>query len=264
MGRGARQKLAEPMIATDEGGPAVGHTANMNSASDVGDARDGKKLELRHLLVRHGHGSMTDAVTDALREAILAGILPPQTWLREGELAAALEVSRTPVREALRRLSDEGMTRRVANRGTVVSPMSFEEILAVYAVRANLEGLAARLAAAHRPPGLIDELLSLHDEMATAVRDGSNVSEINLRFHRALRDAARNPYLERFLVQVENAVRRFGQTTFNVAGRADEALAEHKAMIEAIATGDQDLAEELATAHMRNAREVRVRQMISM
>lgn len=220
-------------------------------------------LDLRSLVVKSGRGSTTDAVTDALREAILTGLLHQDTWLREGELAEALQVSRTPVREALRRLSDEGMTQRVANRGTVVAPITFEEILAVYSVRTSLEGLAARLAALRNPPGLVEELIGIQREMAEAVRDDSDVSEINLRFHRAIRDAARNPYLERFLVQVENAVRRFGETTFNVPGRLDEVLVEHQAIIEAIAASDPDTAELMATSHMRKARDVRTRQMLS-
>ena len=90
---------------------------------------------LRKLLTKPEHGSMTDAVTDALREAILSGLFAPPAWLREDELAHALDVSRTPVREALRRLTDEGLTQRVANRGTVVSPMTLDEILAVYVAR---------------------------------------------------------------------------------------------------------------------------------
>ena len=216
---------------------------------------------MRHLVADSEHGSMTDAVTDALREAILSGALPPQTWLREGEISEALAVSRTPVREALRRLSGEGMTRRVANRGSVVANMSFEEILAVYAVRANLEGLAARLAALNRTDELVARLRELNAELTEASRTGGDLTEINLTFHRTIRDTARNPYLERFLVQVENSVRRFVTTTFDLPGRASEAVTEHNAVIDAIDAGDADAAERLATSHMRNAREARVRQM---
>lgn len=220
-------------------------------------------LDLSHLLAHHEHGSTTDAVTDALREAILTGLLQPQQWLREDELARALAVSRTPVRDALRRLSDEGLAQHSANRGTVVAPMGLDEILSVYAVRTHLEGLAARLAAGLRPPGLISELLEIHREMSQATQAGStDLSAINLRFHRAIRDATQNSYLQRFLYQIENAVRRCGETTFAEPGRPQEVLDEHAAIIEAIAAGDAGLAEAHATAHMRTAREVRLRQMI--
>ncbi|WP_081736747.1 GntR family transcriptional regulator [Arthrobacter sp. MA-N2] len=218
---------------------------------------------LRSFLVAPEHGSMTDAVTDALREAILSGALAPPAWLREDDLAQTLCVSRTPVREALRRLSDEGLTQRVANRGTVVAQMSIDEILAVYAVRESLEGLAARTAAIRRPAGLVDALTAVHREMEGQVNDSRRLAELNLQFHRLIRDASGNPYLERFLTQVEHAVRRFGRTTYDSEGRSVESLKEHYAILEAIAAGDADRAEEQAVAHMRRAREVRVKQMLA-
>src|SRR5258705_199033 len=98
-------------------------------------------------------GSTTDHVTAALREAILDGLLPPATWLREQDVAAALEVSRTPVREALRQLADEQLVDRSTNRGAVVRAMGLDEVLAVYVVRASLEGLAARTASTRRARG---------------------------------------------------------------------------------------------------------------
>jgi len=89
-----------------------------------------------------------------LAGGILDGVLAPSTWLREDELASELSVSRTPVREALRRLSDERLAVRLTNRGTVVTSMSLDDVLALFLVREQLEGLAARLAAVRQPPGL--------------------------------------------------------------------------------------------------------------
>lgn len=220
---------------------------------------------LSRLLVKADHGSTTDAVTDALREAILSGVLQPPAWLREDELAAALRVSRTPVREALRRLSDEGLTQRVANRGTVVAQVTIDEIIAVYAVRESLEGLAARSAAIRRPVGLVETLRSIYQRMTAAVNDDPAImSALSLEFHAAIREAAGNAYLTRFLTQVEHAVRRFGQTTYTHTGRHHEGLEEHFGIMEAIAAGDPDTAEKRATEHMRRAREVRVAQLLSM
>lgn len=219
---------------------------------------------LRELLEAPTHGSMTDSVTDALREGILSGILAPLTWLREDEIATSLNVSRTPVREALRRLSDEGLTQRVANRGTVVAPMSMDEILAVYAVRETLEGLAARTAAIRRQPQLIDDLTRVHRAMAdTDPAEQATLASLNLEFHRIIRQASGNSYLERFLRQVEHAVRRFGQTTYSSPGRVHEALDEHFAIVQAIVAGDPDEAERCAIRHMRKAREIRLQQLLS-
>lgn len=222
----------------------------------------GKARALRGFLNPAPRGNMTDAVTDALREAILSGVLAPPAWLREDELAKALAVSRTPVRDALRRLSDEGLTQKVANRGTQVAPMSLDNILAVYSVRENLEGLAARTAARKRPGGLVEKLMDMHRRMEIEIERGGSIVDLNLEFHRLIREANDNPYLERFLTQLEHAVRRFGRSTFEVPGRAEETLHEHFRIIEAIAAGDAERAELCAVEHMHNARQVRVAQIL--
>ena len=109
------------------GGEFVGG-AGVTKASE-GRARavadSGWKRQLRaYLKSVPAYGSTTDVITDVLREAILDGVLAPSTWLREDELASELSVSRTPVRVALRRLSDERLAVRLTNRGTVVTSMT--------------------------------------------------------------------------------------------------------------------------------------------
>jgi DNA-binding GntR family transcriptional regulator len=205
-------------------------------------------------------GRTTDAVTDALREAILDGVLAPAAWLREDEIAGAFEVSRTPVREALRRLADEGLAVKTAHHGTVVAPLSLEDILALYVVREDLEGLAARLAAVRCPPGLVETLDEIGALMRQAAAEGdvTALARLNLDWHRALREAAANTYLGRFLGQVEHAVRRLPASTFAQHGRADEVLAEHDAIVRAIEARDGQQAEQAAKAHMHRAREIRL------
>lgn len=205
-------------------------------------------------------GGTTDAVTNALREAILDGALQPSAWLREDELARTLRVSRTPVREALRRLADEGLVVKTAHHGTVVAGLSLEDILALYVVRENLEGVAGRLAAVRCTPGLLSGLEAVQKRLSQAVARG-NAAELareNLEFHRLLRTAAGNPYLERFLTQVEHAVRRLPVSTFAQQGRAEAVLAEHQAIIDAIRRRDGDAAEAAAKKHMHEARNVRL------
>ncbi|MBV9660990.1 MAG: GntR family transcriptional regulator [Acidimicrobiales bacterium] len=211
------------------------------------------------------HGRTTDDVTRALREAVLDGVIPPSTWLRESDLAAALGVSRTPIREALLRLADDGLVERVANRGSIVKAMTPEEVLAVYYVRESLEGLAARAAALRGHPDLVARLEQIHAAMAECSSDGASsaLAEMNLAFHRAIRESsADNPYLHRFLVQVEQAVRRFGRSTYDSMERREQGLAEHAAIIDAIAAGDAERAQAVAARHMRKAREARMLMFI--
>jgi DNA-binding GntR family transcriptional regulator len=205
-------------------------------------------------------GHTTDAVTDALREALLDGVIPPTTWLREDELARAFKVSRTPVREALRRLADEGLVIKTMNHGTIVAPLSLEDILALYVVREDLEGIAARLAAVYCPPGLVDQLDEVGERMRKAAEkaDVPALSRLNLEWHRVLREGADNTYLDRFLGQVEQAVRRMPSSTLGHPGRADEVVREHDAVVRAIEARDGEAAERLARAHMHRAREIRV------
>lgn len=209
-------------------------------------------------------GRTTDAVTNALREAILDGALQPSVWLREDEIARTLQVSRTPVREALRRLADEGLVVKTAHHGTVVAGLSLEDILALYVVRENLEGIAGRLAAMRCTPELLAELDEVQERLAQAVESGDvkEMSRQNLEFHRVLRVAAGNPYLERFLTQVEHAVRRLPASTFTQRSRAEAVLSEHQAIIDAIRRRDGDAAEAAAKQHMHEARNVRLAMVL--
>lgn len=206
------------------------------------------------------HGHTTDRVTQIIREAVLDGVLAPSTWLRESELARELSVSRTPVREALRRLAVEGLITITAHQGAVVTPMTTDDVLEVYVVREKLEGLAARLAATHRSGWHIDQLGKLMDQMHAAAeeRDYPQLASLNLAFHKVIREASGNAYLDRFLTQVEHAVRRFGRTTFAMPGRASEALEEHRQIAGAVSAGDAETSERLAAKHMRRARELRI------
>lgn len=229
-------------------------------------AHHGSSRSLREYLLAVPHrGSTTELVTDTLREAILDGGLVPGDRLREDELAQDLGVSRTPVREALRRLADERLTVHRVHAGSVVASMTIDDILAVYLVRENLEGLAAHLTAMRQPPGLLDDLTQVHKEMVDRLphADTAELVTLNLRFHRIVREGSGNSYLERFLTQVEHAVRRFGRSTYEQPGRAAAVVAEHAAIVSAIASGDPELAAEKSRAHMRAAREMRIQTLIA-
>lgn len=205
-------------------------------------------------------GRATELVTDALREAIVTGYLTPGTWLREDDVAKDLKVSRTPVREAVRRLADEQLVVKTAHQGTMVAGISFQDVLALYAVRVPLEGTVARFAAERRSDELVANLKRIQKEMAAASRrhDAEGMVLQNRLFHRAMSDATGNLYLQRFMLQIENAVRRLPSTTYSSPARQKSVLAEHDAIIAAIDKGDPDAAAEAATQHMSRAREVRL------
>jgi len=213
---------------------------------------------------RTTRGGTTAAVAGALREAILDGALRPNDWLREDEIARVFSVSRTPIREALGQLVEEELVRKTAHQGTVVANLTLEDVLALYVVREDLEGLAARLAADRADPELLGDLDEIGEQMtaAAAESDTTRLAQLNLDWHRRLRAAAANTYLDRFLGQVEHAVRRLPVSTFADPERARAVLVEHEAVVEAIRNGDGDAAQAAAREHMRRAKDARLRRLL--
>jgi DNA-binding GntR family transcriptional regulator len=201
-----------------------------------------------------------DAIYLTLREAILKGVLPAGERLAELHLAALFDRSRTPVREAILRLESEHLADRSGRRGFVVGGISQAEILEVYAVREVIDGLAARLATHGCLPTDLDHLSWLNRRLRKAgeQRDYRLMVDLNLEFHEAIARASRSALLVQFMRQIHDWVRRFTDTTFSYRSRANEALLEHEAIIDALRRRDPAAAEQVARLHMAHATEVRV------
>lgn len=228
-------------------------------------AIDGSELKLSAYRQRFGHlHRAADIVSASLREAILDGEISTGRRLREEELAREFGVSRTPVREALQQLSSEGLVDTSLHQGAIVTQLTTEDILAIYVVREALEGVSARLAARRATPEHGQLLLAIVNEMETITDSGdaTEFARLNLQFHAELRRAANNSHLDRFLAQIEHAVRRFGQTTFAYPGRAESTVREHRAIVEAVIQRDPERAEALAIEHMREARKLRLQMLM--
>lgn len=208
-------------------------------------------------------GRTADAIAEILREAILDGAMEPSTWLREEELARELAVSRTPIREALGRLSAEWLVTITARQGAVVTPLSLEDVLDLFDVRERLEWLAARLAARHRSASDLQDMERIVAQMdqAAARRRLTNLIKLNVVFHRAIRRIARNRFLDRFLAHAEQAYRPFGRATYEFPGRIEAVLGEHRAILAAIEASDMEGAERRAIEHLRHTRELRIRML---
>jgi DNA-binding GntR family transcriptional regulator len=206
-------------------------------------------------------GSTAAAVAEILREAIYSGSLVENQWLREAEVAKELEVSRTPVREALRILELDGLVTR-SGQAAVVAPVTLESVLQLYEVRETLEGMAARLAAESGRAELQGELEACLESMQEAVDDAAEYARLNTVFHATIRRATGNRYLERFLEQVESAVRRLGASTYETPGRTVEATEEHRRIANAIVDGDIETTERESVEHMRRAREIRIATLL--
>jgi DNA-binding GntR family transcriptional regulator len=197
--------------------------------------------------------SVVDHVYSALRERILSGDLPRGAKLRQASLADELGVSRTPLREALRRLSAEGLVEFLPNRGATVSELDFGDMRHAWSARVAIEPGAARLAAERRHAPAIAAMRAAIDHQRGAAGNKIESFAANRAFHLALAAASGNPHLTRFAEMLW--VPRLGVPIYQ-AQAAEPAgpqawAAEHERIADAIASGDADAAERLTRAHVQ-------------
>jgi DNA-binding GntR family transcriptional regulator len=179
--------------------------------------------------------------------------------LVEHALARRYGTSRTPVREALRRLEHDGLIER-RERSLRVRARSPEEILEIYEIRIALEGLAARGAAKRRGRLDIARLRRAEAEMRAVVPDDARaMAAANRRFHEALWSASHSSTLVDVLGRLQDHLRRYPESTLQSPGRWERALAEHDELIDLIEAGEAKKARTLAEAHMAAARDIRLR-----
>ena len=200
--------------------------------------------------------SLADQAYDRFREALHQGVLAPGQRVLETEIAERFGMSRTPVREAIRRLQAEGLVTPLPGRGLCVARYDHAEMEELYVTREALEGIAARLAAANAGRPDIALLQRLVTEEAGL--PAGALAEHNRRFHRALHQAAHNRYLLRSLSALSDALALLGPTTLEQPGRAGAAQAEHAAIVAAVARRDEAAAEAAARAHIAAAYEARL------
>ncbi len=198
---------------------------------------------------------LREVVFETLREAIINGVLRPGERLMELQLAEALGVSRTPVREAIRKLELEGFVVMVPRKGAYVAGISLKDITNVFEVRAALEGLAAGLAAERITEEELEELERILVEKAEIIEKGevARFVECDTRFHDVIYRVSRNQRLVQILSNLRDEINRFRSVSLAYPGRMREALEEHRKIVEAIAERDVSLAQAAALEHIENA-----------
>ena len=198
-----------------------------------------------------------DAYTLVL-EAIDQGEFRPGDRLVESDLAERFGVSRTPIREALQRLETQALLAR-DGRSLVVSSLDHDQLGELYVVRAELEGLAARLAAQHAAP---EEIRVLWEQVAKdrdLVARPELLARSNKRFHRQIHLASHNRYLIQQLEMVHRSMALLATTSLAAEGRGAKALEEHEAIVRAIEARDGAAAEAAIRGHISQAFETRLK-----
>ncbi|KMK66910.1 GntR family transcriptional regulator [Puniceibacterium sp. IMCC21224] len=171
-------------------------------------------------------------------EAIDVGVYRPGDRLVESDLAERFGVSRTPIREALQRLETQSLLAR-DGRSLIVASLDHNQMAELYAVRTELEGLAARLAARHATAEELQVLSDMVVDDHALLGDPQALSRANRRFHKQIHLASHNRYLVQQLDLVHRSMALMATTSLAADGRGEVALAEHQAIVDAIARRDE-------------------------
>ncbi|MBX5450094.1 GntR family transcriptional regulator [Thermogemmatispora sp.] len=192
------------------------------------------------------------ACYERLRDWIIDGTLQPNERLIELDLVARLGVGRATIRTVLARLEQEGLVVREPNRGARVRFVSPEEALEILEARTAIESLLARFAALRAQPDELAQMRGLLAQMRACIEQGDLVSysALNTALHRAIADAARHRTAARLLETLGSQSVRYQYRTILAPGRPATSLAEHTAVVEAIAAHDPDAAEQAMRAHL--------------
>lgn len=198
---------------------------------------------------------LRELVTDNIRQAIINGDFPPGMRLMELQLAAEMGVSRTPVREAIRKLELEGLIVMIPRRGAYVANISIKDINEVYEIRTALDILAAGLAAER----INEEELEAMERNLIGIRpsieamDIPKIVEADSAFHDIIYKASRNERLISIISNLREQITSIRGRSMLYEGRLQDMLDEHRMIVDAIAQGNPEAAQKAVQTHMENA-----------
>lgn len=195
---------------------------------------------------------------ELLIKAIENGEFGAGSRLRENDLAERFGISRTPIREALKRLEAQGLVSHVPHQGAIISQLNYSEINELYYMREVLEGTAARLAAMNSTAIEVEVLKKMIEADHSVVNDPRKLAFRNRLFHRQIYLMSRNRFLLAFFENMRTSLIILAGTTLAVPLRGGESLDEHTTVVNAIAAHDPDKAEAAAREHMRGALKARL------
>ena len=208
---------------------------------------------------------LREVVCETLRDAVRRGVLKPGERLMEIQLAEELGVSRTPVREAIRKLEMEGYVIMMPRRGTYIADLSIRDINEVFEIRTSLESLASALAADRITEDELEKLQRLLVQIGTHIKSGDmeSIVRTDTEFHDLLYQASRNTRLVGIISNLREQLTRFRTTSMSFPGRLKATLEEHRKIVEAIAQGDEKAARKAAEHHMEKSEQTLLASMKS-
>ena len=198
---------------------------------------------------------LRELVCEHIREAIISGVFAPGERLMEIQMADEMGVSRTPVREAIRKLEMEGFVVMIPRRGTYVSNISIKDINDVYEIRTSLDILAAGLAAERINDEELEELQRRLVQVGQAIESGEmdKVLEADIAFHDVLYKASRNERLRNIINNLREQITVIRGVSMSYPGRLKDTQEEHRLLVESIAARNVEKSQEAARIHLENA-----------
>jgi len=202
--------------------------------------------------------NLHEAIFQKLRSLLVEGAITPGSKLNERELAESLNVSRTPIREAIKRLAADGLVELIANRGAIAVQLSQEDVINTFDVIAQLEAYSGELAAKNISDAALSELEALQYEMMAsyARRDLSSYYKLNLRIHHLINQAANNPVLGQLFSQVNARIEALRFRSNQNGVKWEKAVEEHQEMIDALKAHDSERMRKIMIQHVVNKRDV--------
>lgn len=201
-------------------------------------------------IVRH---VLYDAVIQKLREMIYAGVLAPGTHISERRLCEQFDISRTPLREALKVLASEGLIELLPNRGAVVTRLSAADVEHMFQVMGALEALVGEIAATRIQPEALEAIQALHDAMVRCYHAGDRTSyfQLNQMIHSKIVEASGNTVLINMYNNLSGRIRRARFMTTLANDRWDQAVDEHAQMIAALRAQDGEWLGRILKNHLK-------------
>ena len=203
--------------------------------------------------------ALYEEVAELLRQRIFNRELASGSWIDELKIAKDYGISRTPLREALKVLATEGLVTMKVRRGAYVTEVSEQDLNEVYHLLSLLESDAAGVVAAKATDAQLDELKALHQQLEATVRpsktDREKFFELNERFHMTLLKIANNRWRDQMVADLRKVMKLNRHHSLFKAGRIEDSLAEHRAVMAALATRDASLSAQRMREHFANGLE---------
>ena len=199
--------------------------------------------------------ALYEEVAELLRQRIFSRELAPGSWIDELKLAEEYGISRTPLREALKVLATEGLVTMKVRRGAYVTEVSERDLSDVYHLLSLLESDAAGVVATQATEAQLQELKTLHSELEKAVANRERFFQINETFHMRLLEIANNRWRDQMVADLRKVMKLNRHNSLLKSGRIQESLAEHRAIMAALAARDADATVQRMREHFRNGLE---------